>query len=57
MKEQIHDCYYEIYGIAPNLVTIIVLAKQMPEEILELGEKWGWNDTEVANKILKWMKE
>jgi hypothetical protein len=57
MKDQIHDCYYDVFGKVPELEVIIRTVKELPKEIHNLAEQWGWNDTEVRDNVYKWMKE
>ncbi|AYP68155.1 hypothetical protein PQE75_gp023 [Bacillus phage vB_BcoS-136] len=53
----IHDCYYDVYGFKPTETVIALIYKQLPREIHDLGKQWGWNDTEVGDKVYRWMKD
>ncbi|MFT4448707.1 hypothetical protein ACMXZI_15520 [Bacillus subtilis] len=55
--DQIFDCYYDYYGkkLAPS--SVVKIHKHLPKDIHLLAEEWGWNDTEVREKIYKWLRE
>ena len=55
--EQIHDRYYDTYGKQPVESVIGQIYKMLPREIILLGREWGFNDTEVREKIGKWMQD
>lgn len=57
MRDQIHDCYIDVYNETPSHQTIANLIAALPSDIKMLAEQWGWNDTEVANKVYVWLKE
>ncbi|GIN25500.1 hypothetical protein J31TS2_20800 [Bacillus licheniformis] len=54
---QIHDTYYDYYGKIPSESIILQIHKLLPKDIHLLAEQWGWNDTEVGNKIYRWLKK
>src|SRR6185312_357140 len=54
---QIHDSYYDNYGRVPTESIVVQIHKQLPKDIHSLGKQWGWNDTEVGDKIHRWMSE
>ncbi|WP_339181891.1 hypothetical protein NST56_10615 [Bacillus sp. FSL R5-0560] len=55
--DQIHDCYYDFYGKKPDPTSVVQIHKHLPRDIHLLAEEWGWNDTEVGEKIYKWLRE
>jgi len=54
---QIHDRYYDHYGKIPSESIILQIHKLLPKDIYLLAEQWGWNDTEVGDKIYRWLKK
>lgn len=56
MKQEIVESYFEIHGINPTIETAIQIAKQLPREIYTLARQWGWNDTEVRDKVYRFIK-
>ncbi|WKB79226.1 hypothetical protein QYM22_10415 [Bacillus glycinifermentans] len=34
-----------------------IIAKTLPAEIKFLAEQWGWNDTEVGDKVFCWIEQ
>jgi hypothetical protein len=53
---QIHDRYYDYYGRIPSELVVAQVYKQLPKDIHELANQWGWNDTEVREKIGIWFR-
>lgn len=53
----VHDAYYDITGKVPSDVTVNRIIAELPERIVSLGEFWGWYDTEVREKIYRWIRE
>lgn len=56
-KNQINDCIFEVLGRRPTLREVYFVNENLPREVKLLAEEHGWNDTEVANMTLKWVKE
>jgi hypothetical protein len=57
MKDTINDCFVDVYNRRPFAIEIEHIQKHMPKEIKILAEQWGWNDTEVRDKIYRFIKE
>ncbi|MEC2463789.1 hypothetical protein P9X10_02580 [Bacillus cereus] len=57
MLNQLHDCVYGALGVVPLSSKLQTLVKDIPDEIITLGEKFGWNDTEVREKLFLWSQE
>lgn len=55
--DQIHDCYYDYYRQKPNPSSIAQIHKLLPNDIHLLANQWGWNDTEVGDKIYRWLRD
>ena len=47
----IHDAYYDVHGVCPTLEMVIGIGIRIPNDILILGEQWGYNDTEFIDKL------
>jgi len=56
-KATIHDCYYDVKGVAPDDKTILKINDSLPDNIKFLVAQWGWNDTEVGDKTFRYIKE
>lgn len=54
---QIHDRYYDAYGVEPSNRIIGQIFNMLPSYTKQLGRHWGWDDTEVRDSIAKWMGE
>lgn len=57
MKQEIVESYYEIQGSNPTTETILKIAKQIPKDIHGLAKQWGWNDTEVRDKVYRFIMD
>ena len=57
MREQIEESYYDIYGIVPHVSVGINIAKQLPKNIHTLAKRWGWNDTEVRDRVYRFIRD
>ncbi|KKB71982.1 MULTISPECIES: hypothetical protein [Bacillus] len=57
MLDHIHDCFVSVYGRVPNKMELKIIAKTLPAEIKFLAEQWGWNDTEVGDKVFCWIEQ
>lgn len=51
---QIHDRYYDEYGKAPSETVVALIFPLIPMEIKGLASQWGWDDTEVREKVAEW---
>lgn len=47
----IHDCFYDTQGYTIDIFKIYQLYNAMPREIVDLAKMWGWDDTEVRDKV------
>ncbi|QOV08429.1 hypothetical protein Kirov_230 [Bacillus phage Kirov] len=54
--DQIHDCYYDTQGRKPSETVVALLYAEIPMDIKAIAIQWGWNDTEVRDKVYGWMK-
>lgn len=57
MRILIEECYYKIYGIMPHVSVGINIAKQLPKEIHFLAKHLGWDDTEVGDKVVNFIRD
>lgn len=51
-EDVVNDCLVELgreAEITPDIIDEIVM--MLPDEITHLANQWGWNDTEVREKI------
>lgn len=56
-RASITECYLEAYGKEPTKSQLVAIASKVPEELEMLADSWGWDDTEVVNKLYKWITE
>lgn len=50
VEDVVNDCLVDLgREISPDIITRIV--QTLPSEIAHLADEWGWNDTEVREKI------
>lgn len=56
MKQEIVESYYEIQGFSPTTETTLKIAKQIPKDIHGLAKQWSWNDTEVRDKVYRFIR-
>jgi hypothetical protein len=54
---QIHDGYVDHYGVEPENTVVAASYKHLPEDIHHLAKEWGWCDTEVREKVGKWIRD
>lgn len=49
----IHDRYVDVYSITPSKDSTAVgdIYRAIPDSVKRLAEEWGWNDTEVREKV------
>jgi hypothetical protein len=57
MKDIIHDCFVDLNDERPESYQVAMIMKEIPNDIITLAKQWGWNDTEVRDKVYLWMKE
>lgn len=55
--DSIHDILVDIKGVEPSEVEIEYILNRLPNSILNIGEKWGWFDTEFREKVYELIKE
>ncbi|WP_142914518.1 hypothetical protein [Klebsiella pneumoniae] len=54
-EEVVNDCLVELdREITPEIIAKIV--QMLPSDITHLAEEWGWNDTEVGDKVYTFIK-
>jgi len=53
----INDCYVDIHNRKPTEVEIKAIEEAMPFAINILAFQWGWYDTEVRDRIYRFIKE
>lgn len=54
---QIHDCYLDTQGTKPSATVVALIYAKLPKEIKDLAQQWDWGDTEVGDKVYRWMNE
>lgn len=57
MNDSIHDCYVSVVGKVPTEEQIQSIFNQLPNDIKHLADQWGWNDTEVGDKVYVWIRD
>ncbi|RFU68399.1 hypothetical protein [Bacillus sp. V59.32b] len=57
MRELIQDCFIDTLGMPPSDEQIETVIKNMPEELVNLAEQSGENDSEVRDKVYVWLNE
>lgn len=55
-QDSVHDAIYEGLSNKELIDKIDVLFDLIPEDIVELAMEWGWNDTEVGDKVYKFFR-
>ena len=53
----INDCYVDVYGVKLTEEAFKRTYELLPKEIKSLATQWGWNDTEVGDKICRWLRD
>ncbi|MBW5605507.1 hypothetical protein GQQ52_26770 [Klebsiella pneumoniae] len=54
-EDVVNDCLVELdREITPEIIAKIV--QMLPSDITHLAEEWGWNDTEVVDKVYTFIK-
>ncbi|ENZ7534627.1 TPA: hypothetical protein ACMEW7_004168 [Klebsiella pneumoniae] len=54
-EDVVNDCLVELdREITPEIIAKIV--QMLPSDITHLAEEWGWNDTEVGDKVYTFIK-
>lgn len=56
-SNQIHDCFVDVFDRVPTRKELYFINVELPRDIKFLAEQWGWNDTEVRDKIFTWIKK
>lgn len=57
METELHDCYVDAFGEIVSTEFIRELYLQVPLDIKQLAVQWGWDDSDVRDKLYVWMKE
>jgi hypothetical protein len=57
LEDTINDCFVDVIGVVPSQTQIKNIAEQLPSSIKNLAAEWGWNDTEVGNKVFRWIEK
>ena len=57
MIQQIIECYHEIYDESPSLEIKNKIAEKIPMDIRLLAFQWGWDDTEVGDKVYRFIRD
>lgn len=54
-EDVVNDCLVELdREITPEIIAKIV--QMLPSDITHLAGEWGWNDTEVGDKVYTFIK-
>lgn len=51
-----HDSCYDATGESKTEEESLEMLKDIPEEIKSSAAQWGWNDTEVRDKLYSYFK-
>lgn len=58
MRDVIHDCLVDLFPrLEPTDERITAVADGLPQNVKTLAAEWGWNDTEVRDKVFVWIRE
>jgi hypothetical protein len=57
MLNQIHDCYYDCIGEEPTDEQVTKIAVEIKEELYHEAQQWGWDDTEIADRIWNYIND
>lgn len=55
--DSVHDVLYDIRHIDPSNETVKMVIERLPNDILEVGKRWGYFDTEFREMVYIWAKE
>lgn len=55
MKDTVNDCFVDALGRVPTDTEISLISKNLPQDVLSLAEQWDWSDTEVGDKVYRWI--
>lgn len=56
-NDVINDCFVDIVGRTTTMKERHFINEHLPRGIKILAEQWGWNDTEVGDKVYLWIKD
>ena len=57
MHDSVLCCCIEVNNTRPTEETLSEITKRLPSEIRELASDLGWFNSEVEEKICKWIRE
>lgn len=57
MRDKVFECFYDIYEVIPEDYILEGIMKQLPTEISLLAIQWGWDDTEVRDKVYRFVRD
>jgi uncharacterized protein (UPF0128 family) len=57
LRGQIHDCFYDYTEEVPTEYQISLVIHMLPEDIKLLAEIEGEWDTEVGDKVYRWLRK
>jgi hypothetical protein len=57
MLDMIATCYYDVMDKKPTLEEVTEIAPQIKEELEYEAQQWGWDDTEIGDRIWNWINE
>ena len=57
MENRISDSFVSVFDRAPTEKELSHIKSNLPNEIYELVERWGSDDTEVRDKTFVWIRE
>lgn len=52
----LHDAVFDACGKSLNYEELVQFWRNLPRDIQDLAEEWGFNDTEFGNKVFQWVK-
>jgi hypothetical protein len=59
--EEMHDtirmCYDEIFDKKPSLNDMETIISKIPQDLKEHADQWGWDDTEVRDRVYEWIED
>lgn len=57
MLNQIYNCYYDCMDKKPTQEQIEKIADEIKKELEYDAQQWGWDDTEIGDRIWNWIND
>lgn len=56
LLNSLHDSIYDATGKNLQDVDLIAIATMIPDSIMNIGDEWGYYDTEFRERVFAWAK-